>query len=779
MPLSKLTFKPGINKEGTNYSNEGGYYNCDKIRFRSGFAEKIGGWRNQSYNYTYKGVCRAMFNWVTYDTANLLAVGTSCKYYIENGGFYYDITPIRSGPTTLSANPIDTVAGLKVVTVNAALHGATAGTFVTITSTATAGGLTISGEYQIIATPTANAFTIASATAAAFTASGGGTVTVTYQLNAGGATVTIGLGWGAGAWSSGGWGASVASTSLLPQRYWAQDTYQQDLILCEIGGNIYYWEKNTASIPYPRAVTLQSYCDTQFSTQVYTVGPTASGSTSIVVDTTDGIFTGSIIVGTNIPAGTYVTTAWTYSTTLTLSAATTAIIASGTALQVNYAGLHAPNKTNFLISSDTSYFTLVLGSKPYNPSDFNPTYDPMLVRWSDQNNPYEWVPAATNQAGEQHLSNGSYLISAINTRQELLVWSDAAVYSMQYVGPPYVWNFTLIGDNTSLISPNAIIAVNTVVYWMGVDKFYIYNGRLETLGCTLWKFVYDNLNRAQQSQVVCGSNEGFSEIWWHYPSSNSQVNNSYIIYNYLEGTWYYGTMSRSYWLDSPLRSSPMAAFSVQNSVLSYDPLNPLVIPLNDTATSVVLVDGSSYPNSGTVTIDSEQIAYTSVSNNTLLGCTRGVNGTSPSSHVAYSSVTYNVPNQIMFHEVGSDDQSTTTAVPIAAYLESSDVDIDDGNNFAFVWRVIPDLTFRGSTAESPRVMLSLKARINSGSAYTTAFTDPTNVTRTAIVPVEQYTGQVYTRIRGRQMAFRVDSSDLGVSWQVGAMRIDIRPDGRR
>jgi len=779
MPLSKLTFKPGINKEGTNYSNEGGYYSCDKIRFRSGYAEKIGGWRNQSYNYTYKGVCRAMFNWVAYDTSNLLAVGTSCKYYIENGGQYFDITPIRSGPTTLALNPIATTNTIKVVTITAALHGATAGTFVTISGATAFNGFT-NGEYQIVSTPTANTFTIALSSAATGTGSGGGAaVTVTYQLNAGGGTVTIGLGWGAGAWSSGGWGNSTTSTSLVPQRYWAQDIYEQDLIFCEVGGNIYYWEKNTASIPYSRAVTLQSYCDTQFSTQVNTVGSTASGSTSIVVDTTDGIFTGSIIVGTGIPAGTYVTTAWTYSTTLTLSAATTAIIAGGTALQVNYAGLHAPNETTFVIASDISHFTIALGSKPYNPSDFNPTYDPMLVRWSDQNNPYEWVPAATNQSGEQHLSNGSYLISAINTRQELLVWSDAAVYSMQYVGPPYVWGFTLIGDNTSIISANAAIAVNTVVYWMGVDKFYQYNGRLETLSCTLWKFVYDNLNKTQQSQIVCGSNEGFSEIWWHYPSSNSQVNDSYIIYNYLEETWYYGTLNRSYWLDSPLRSSPMAAFSVQNSVLSYDPLNPLVIPLNDTATSVVLVDGSSYPNSGTVTIDSEQIAYTSVSNNTLLGCTRGVNGTSPSSHVAYSSVTYNVPNQIMFHEVGSDDQSTTTAAPIAAYLESSDVDIDDGNNFAFVWRVIPDLTFRGSTAESPRVMLSLKARINSGSAYTTAFTDPTNVTRTATVPVEQYTGQVYTRIRGRQMAFRVDSSDLGVAWQVGAMRIDIRPDGRR
>jgi len=777
MPLFKLALKPGINKEGTSYSNEGGYYNCDKVRFRSGYAEKLGGWLNQSYNYTFSGVCRALFNWVTYASKNLLAVGTSQKYYIENDGVYYDITPIRTGPITLAATPIATSNGSKVVTITAASHGATVGTFVIITSTAAVGGLTISGEYVIITTPTANTFTIASPTAASANATGGGTVTVTYLLNAGGASYTLGLGWGSGSWGSGGWGASATTSVTVPQRYWAQDIYEEDLIFCEIGGDLYYWQQDTTT--YARAITLQSYINTQYKTEVLTTAASAAGVSTITVAFTDGINTGCVITGTNIAAGTYVASTWNYSTTIPLtndtvpagSIITGAGVALGATITVNYAGRHAPNKTSFVLASDTSHFTIAFGSKPYNPENFNPTYDPMLVRWSDQNNPYEWVPETTNQSGEQHLSNGSYLVSAVNTRQEILVWSDAAVYNMQYVGPPYVWNFTLIGDNTSIISPNAIISVNTVVYWMGVDKFYMYNGRLQTLNCTLWKFVYDNLNKSQKTQVVCGSNEGFSEVWWFYPSSTSQVNDSYVIYNYLEETWYYGTLNRSAWLDSPLRAYPMAAFSIQTSVLAAD--------INATANTVSVIDGSTYPASGTITIDSEQITYTSVTGNSLAGCVRGANSTTAASHLMYTPVTYNVANQIAFHEYGNDDQMSTTAIPIASYLESSDFDIDDGHNFGFIWRVIPDITFRGSGTTSPKVMLSIKARVNSGSSYTTAFTDPTNVTRTVTAPVEQYTGQVYTRSRGRQIAFRVDSTDLGVAWQVGAMRIDVRKDGRR
>jgi hypothetical protein len=380
-------------------------------------------------------------------------------------------------------------------------------------------------------------------------------------------------------------------------------------------------------------------------------------------------------------------------------------------------------------------------------------------------------------------------VTAVNTRQEILVWSDAAVYNMQYIGPPYVWNFTLIGDNTSIASISSAISVNTVVYWMGVDKFYMYNGRLESLSCTIWKFIYDNLNKNRKDLIVCGSNEGFSEIWWFYPSLNSTVNDSYAIYNYLEQTWYCGTLNRSAWLDSPLRGYPLGAFSVQNSYLSS--------AIVATDTTIALVDISNYPATGIVLIDSEQISYTGISGNNLTGCVRGVNSTTPASHTIYAPVAYTVANQVLFHEYGNDDQSTTVPLPISAYLESSDFDIGDGNNFGFVWRIIPDITFRGSTGASPRVILTLRGRSYttpsttavqdglagsaSGSPYVDEGTNPSAVTRTSSSSsvVETYTSEVFTRIRARQAVFRVDSDTVGTAWQVGAMRIDVRQDGRR
>ena len=790
MPLTKLQFRPGINKEGTNYTNEGGYYSCDKIRFRSGTPEKLGGWVNISPSYTYNGVCRALFNWVAYDTSNLLAVGTSTKYYVENGLQYYDITPLASSTaTTLGASPISTTANSKRVVITHVSHGKTAGTYVTLTSTASVGGLTISGEYMIVEVLSVDTYTISAASAAASTATGGGSVTALYQINAGGAAPATPYGWGVAAWGAGGWGNPASVGQTIPVRLWSQDTYEQDLIFNASGGNIYYWTKDTST--YARAVTLADKANgvtkQTFSTAAGTISFGTPTST-LTVQSTDFIDVGSVVSGVGILSGTYVT-AIPSPTTVTISAPTT-LAASG-AYTFSYSGRNAPDRAYYVIASDTTHFTIALGSKPYDPNSFSPTYDPMLVRWSDQDNPYEWTPAITNQSGELHLSNGSYLVAAQNTRQEILIWSDSALYSMQYVGPPYVWSFSLIGDNTSIISMNAAIAVNTVTYWMGVDKFYQYNGRLETLSCSLWKYVYDNLNKEKKDLVVCGSNEGFSEIWWFYPSTNSQVNDSYIIYNYLEQTWYYGTLNRSAWLDSPLRPYPMAAFSVQTSYLRAS--------ISSSATTIGIVDVSNYPTSGVVQIDSEQIAYTGINviENNLTGCVRGANGTAAATHVAYTAVPYRVPNQVMSHEKGVDDVSLPTPVAINAYLESSDFDIGDGHDFGFVWRVIPDITFRGSTDANPRVTLTLRGRVNttpsptvvqdglagsaSGSPYVDEGTTPSTVVRTSTstATVETYTSEVFTRIRARQAAFRVESNTTGTAWQVGAMRIDVRQDGRR
>ncbi len=766
MAISKLDFRPGVNREATTYANEGTYYACDKIRFRSGRPEKLGGWINQSSGYTYKGVVRTLWNWVSSTNYNLLALGTNCKYYVENGGQYNDITPL-SATTTLGSDPFATTSGSPLVTVTATGHGVTAGTYVTFSGVSGGGvvnGVTLNGEFEAISVPTGNTFTIIAAANATSTGSGGGaSVSAAYQINAGNAVYTAsGNGWGAGAWGSGGWGsAATVSTGFIQLRLWSQDNFENDLIFAQRDGDLYYWTLDTST--WARAVTLESKANSTVKTS--TAATSGGAGTTITVTDPTGIDVGAVVSGTNVTAGTYVTAI--SGTTVTLSA-TTSGAASGT-YTFSYAGRYVPNKTLGVIASDTSHFTIALGSNPYDPTTFTSDFDPLLVRWSDQENPFEWVPAVTNQSGEQHLSNGSYLVTARDTRQEILVWTDSALFSMQYVGPPYVWSFSLINDNISIASPNAAISVNGITYWMGVDKFYIYNGRVETLPCALRQFVFTNINKSQLFQIACGTNEGYNEVWWHYPSASSTVNDSYVIYNYLDNVWYYGSLNRSAWLDSPLRQYPMAGFSVQTSYLDT--------AINSSVTSFALVNASSYPASGTVTIDSEQITYTGIDGNTLTGCVRGANNTTAASHAQYATVAYKVPNQVLFHEYGNDDASQTVAVPIEAYIESADFDIGDGHNFGFVWRILPDLTFVGSTAANPAVVMTVKARQNSGTNYAAA--DQPSVTRTATYPVEQYTGQVYTRVRGRQMLFRIDSTALGVAWQLGTPRIDIRPDGRR
>jgi len=764
MAVTKLQFTPGINKDVTTYSNEGGFYECDKIRFRSGFPEKIGGWINQSFTNTFKGVARSLWNWVTYASNNLLAVGTGQKYYIENGGEYFDITPIRTGPVTLGASPISVTSGSKLVTIDASAHGAGAGTYITITSTSNVGGLTISGEYEILTVPDGNTFTIASPTAATSTATGGGTVTVTYQINAGGSTATSAVGWGAGGWGSGSWGTSSTATVTIPLRLWSQANYGEDLLFAYRRGQVYFWDVDVST--YPRAILLSDKANTL--EKIQTTATSAGAGTVVTVGSATNIDRGSVVIsGTGSVAGSYVTAINYQTREVTLSSATTGA-ASGTWV-FSYSGRYVPNETNQVFTSDISRFTICLGANPYDPTTFNSAFDPMLVRWSDQDNTYEWVPAVINQSGEQRLSNGSYLVNAQNTRQEILVWSDTALYSMQYLGPPYVFGFNLLMDNISIASPRAAVTVANVTYWMGVDKFYVYSGKVDTLPCTLKRFIFSNINKSQIEQVVAGTNEGFNEIWWFYPSLNSTINDSYVIYNYQENTWYYGSLNRTAWLDSPLRSYPMGAFSIQDSYLSQD------IDADDT--TITVLNAYSYPASGTLHIEDEQISYTGTTDNSLTGCTRGVNDTTAASHLAYTPVNLTVPNQVMFHEYGTDDFSLSTGVPISAYISSSDFDIGDGHSFAFVWRMLPDITFDGSSANNPRVYLTLAARQNSGTNYQNG--DEPSVTRTSTVPVEQYTGQVYTRVRGRQMSLKLESTDLGTAWQMGAIRADIRPDGRR
>jgi hypothetical protein len=361
-----------------------------------------------------------------------------------------------------------------------------------------------------------------------------------------------------------------------------------------------------------------------------------------------------------------------------------------------------------LTVSDSSRFILVFGTNDYPrpENSYNTDIDPMLIRWSGQNDIYNWTPDPTNQAGFTRLSHGSEIICAIQTRQEIFVLTDSAAYSLQYLGPPYVWATQLMGDNVSIQGQNAIIIASGIVYWMGVDKFYMYDGRVQTLNCDLRRYVFQDFNTSQASQVFAGTNEGFNEIWWFYCSSGSTQVDRYVVYNYTEKIWYYGTMGRTAWLDSGLRDFPMAT--------TYD-------------------------------------------------STAGTGLT-------------------VYHEDGLNDSATATTLPIDAYISSSEFDIGDGHNFGFVWRVLPDLTFEDSTNSPtgavPSVAMTLQGLANSGSGVTSTASQPVSKSSTYVI-TEQFTGQIYTRMRGRQMIFKISSNQINTAWQLGAPRIDIRPDGRR
>lgn len=717
--LQKLQMRPGINRENTSYAGEGGWFDGDKIRFRSGYPEKIGGWANLAASTggelnTFKSACRNLWNWITLNSTNLLALGTEQKLYIENGGVYYDITPIQSA-VTLGTDPFETTNGSKLVEVTDTAHGVTTGTYVTYSGVVgPIGGIPqaeFNAEFEIVDVIDTNTYSIILPTAASSSATGGGAaVDADYQASAGSSTASLGTGWGIGPWGREGWGEEYAPAAAVDAsgvlRLWSLDNFGQDLVAAVREGAIYYWAADTTTTP-PRAVTLESLA-------------TAAG----------------------------------------------------------YDGTFVPNTVYELHSSGVQRFAIAVGANPYDPLDADSDFDPMLVRWSDQENIYQWVPAADNQAGELRLSHGSRLVTGRYGRQEFVIWSDSAVYSMQYLGPPFVWGVNLLMDGISIASPNAVVGASNLMFWMGIDKFYTYDGRVQTLPCSVRQYVFDDFNSDQAFQVVAGGNEAFSEVWWFYPSGNSLVNNRYVVYNYLENTWVYGRINRSAWLDSSLRSFPMGVFSVKNSYLSA--------AIDASATSINVLDATTYPNSGVVVIDSEKISYSSKTATTFNGCVRGFDGTTAASHVAYASVTFDTPNSVVFHETGNDDQTTATTLPIEAYVTSSDFDIGDGHNFGFVWRILPDVTFNGSTTPSPdfpAVTMVCRPRQNAGTAYGAPdepeVTSAQSYATERVYTVQQFSGQVYTRIRGRQMQFEIRSDGVGVAWQLGTPRIDVRADGRR
>ncbi len=628
MPLTKLQFRPGINRDITSYSNEGGWVDCDKVRFRQGYPEVIGGWEKYSQN-TYLGTARALFNWVALDGSDFLGVGTHLKYYIEQGQAFYDVTPIRA--TTTNGITFAATDGSSTITATDTGHGAVQGDFVTIAGAVSLGGLVtaavLNQEYQIDSVPTANTYTFTAkdTTGATVTANasdsgnGGSGVDGVYQINAGLNTGVGGNGWGAGTWGRGTWGSGAAIGVTTSLRMWSHDNFGEDLLINPRDGAIFYWDKSS------------------------------------------GVTTRAVAIGTVSGADS------------------------------------TPITAKQIMVSDVDRHVIAFGTNPIGSA----IQDPLLIRFSDQESLTDWNPKATNTAGDLRIGSGSEFVRAIETKREIIIFTDSSVHSMQFIGAPFTFGIQPLASNTTIMGPNAAIAIEDAVFWMGRQNFYVYDGKTQQLPCTVKERVFFDFNYDQAHKVFAGVISEFSEIVWYYCSNTNSVanggtgeNDRYVIYNYAEQSWYYGNLGRSAFLDRGIRTFPIAA---------------------------------------------------------------------------EGGYLYN-------HETGySDDGSIMTS-----RIESSPIDMGDGDQFTFIRRLIPDFTFNGSTTSSPTVNVTLQSNNFPAGSYLQS--EISKVDRNAVsttVPFEQYTNKADIRLRGRAFSIKVDCSALGVRWRLGSPRVDIRQDGRR
>ena len=628
MPLAKYVFKPGINKEGTNYSNEGGWFDADKVRFRKGKPERIGGW-SKFTNSSFIGTCRKLYPYKATSGDSFVILGTHQKLYNLSGDVYYDITPIRA--TTTNGITFAATNGSSTITATDSSHGALTGDFVTISGAVSLGGLitadVLNQEYQIEKVTGDNTYEIiakdTSGTTVTANASdsgnGGSGVDGVYQQTVGLDTSVTGSGWNAGTWGRGTWNSNsslaVVGSTL---RIWSHDNFGEDLILNARDAGIFYWDRTNGTST--RAVALSS------------------------------------LASSNL----------------------------------------APTIAKKVLVSDRDRHIIAFGCDPETAIG---TQDPLLIRFGSQESLTDWQSLATNTAGELRIGSGSEIITAIETRQQVIVFTDESLHAMQFLGPPFTFGINTISENITIAGPLAAIAVEDMVFWMGKQEFYVYGGGVQRLPCTVRDFVFNDFNELQIEKVTAATNTSFSEVWWFYPSSNSEENNRYVIYNYQQKIWYFGALARTVWLDRGIESNPVAA------------------------------------------------------------------GTD---HYLYT------------HESGLDDGSTDPVSAITAFVESSQIDVGDGDSFSFVNRAIPDLTFRNSTAESPKAIFTVKTRNYPGGAYLQS--DAKDVTRSAAATstvVEQFTNQINLRLRGRSFALKIESTDTGVAWRLGSPRIDVKPDGRR
>ena len=711
MPLKKLLLKPGVNRENTRYTTEGGWYECNNVRFRQGSPEKIGGWTRISSS-TYLGIARSLFNWITLGSQNLVALGTHLKFYIENGGGYNDITPLR---VTTSAGDVTFLASADQLNGDIDADDTTI-TIADSTGFPTAGKILIDSEvisYTSITSNTLNGCTrgdskivvgVSTSTTAATHSSGAAVTcfTIVVTDNSHGAEVNDFVTF-SGAVALGG----NIDAEMLNQEYQIlniEDANKYTITAKSFSSNTITDNNSTET----SATSSDSGNGGSSVVGAYQINTGASSANPLVGWSASGWGSGAWGEGISDTETLRIWSQQNFGEDLIFGHRDGDIFywdASGTLtdravkLSSKAGASDVPTVQNLILVSDISRFVFCFGANVLGSA----TKDPMLIRWSDQEDATNWTPAATNQAGSLRLSRGTEIVGASQSRQEVLVWTDSSLYSLQYVGAGSgVWSATLVGEQTSIASQNSVAYANGVAYWMGKDKFYQYDGRTQPLPCDLRRYVFTDFNTDQYNQVFSGTNEAFNEVWWFYCSSSASAIDRYVVYNYLEDIWYYGSMARTAWLDSGLRSFPLAA--------------------------------------------------------------------------TYNSLLVN-------HENGVDDNETGTAAAISAFITSSDFDLDDGHQFMLMSRVVPDVSFEGSTADSPAVNMTFFPLTSSGSGYNSPASESGvntgAVTRSATSPVEVYTNQIHTRVRGRQLSMKIESSATGVQWQLGSPRVDLRADGRR
>ena len=728
--LTKLSFKPGINRDETNYTNTGGWFDSDYVRFRNGMPEKIGGWTRIYANQTpLIGKCRRMYDWSDLIGNQYLAVPTNIKFYVDNSSTIVDITPIRRS-VTLGLDPIETTNTSSIITITDVNHGAVIGDYITISGSSNVNGILsseINKEFVVTSVANSNAYSVITTGTATSTGSGGGSgISVEYEFHPGASGTVAFTGWGSGPWGgiSGqyGWGFGPTSNSILTVTYsdglWTVDNYGEDMIACPrdvING----YQLGTTPISVSNASNVVT---------VTQLNHGFSNGNAIIIGGVDSDIGGIPQIQLN---GTHTITvpnanAFTYTVANTATSSnvggtdclvyTSSLVywdindVGGPAVSFSdlgsaYAKKYLPYAATEIMVSDQNRQIIAFGSNPF---DTNQEQDPMLVRWSDSSDPTNWDASdTTTTSGETRLSSGSYIVTAIQNRDEILIWTDSSLFSMTYVGPPFGYGFNLVGQNFDIIGPNSKIVTGSIAYWMGFNNFYVYDGKLQPMPCTVRDYVFLDISRDDGNKVYCSADSGNNEIIWFYPSESQggtpgqREVDRYVVYNYVEQAWYYGTMARTAWIDR--RGHPVPR--------SVSP------------------DGYLY-------------------------------------------------NQ----ETGLDDGSTTPPAPITAYIQSSPVEIQDGNNFMFVNRVIPDLTFRNSTSHNgsqPTVRFTIKPQDYPGAAIGVG--DERNVDRNsaATLKVNRFTNQVFTRLRARSVALRVESDETGVAWRLGTPRLDMRQDGRR